>query len=312
MHVLNLITSGNSTCFRQQVRALEGKGVDCTNLAISEGLERTDGESERRSITDYVQFYSTAIGRSFGSYDLVHANYGLTGPAAVAQPNHPVVLSLWGSDLFGRYGTVSKACARFADEVIVMTEEMAAELDRDCHVIPHGVDVDLFQPMPGTDARAELGWNQDDDYVLFPYPASRDVKDYPRAERIVDAARTEYDGRMHLETVFGVDHARMAVYMNAADVMLLTSRHEGSPNTVKEALACNLPVVSADVGDVREQLQGVQPSAVRRSDRELVDALVSTLEAGARSNGREKVKRTMTAERTAERLIDVYERVLDE
>jgi len=109
-----------------------------------------------------------------------------------------------------------------------------------------------------------------------------------------------------------VDHDRVYLYMNAADVLLLTSRREGSPNTVKEALACNLPVVSTDVGDVRTQLDGVSPSAVCDGDRELVDELVDVLDAGERPDSHEKVQREMSIDRMGERILDVYESALED
>jgi len=242
-------------------------------------------------------------------YDVVHANYGLSAPPAVLQWYHPTVVSLWGSDLFGTYGAVGRWAARFADEVIVMSEEMAAELDDDCHVIAHGIDLERFRPEPQAACQAELGWNPEAAQVLFPYPADRSVKNYPRAERIVEAAAAEIDREVELQTVSGVPHEEMPTYMNAADVLLLTSHREGSPNSVKEAMACNLPVVSVDVGDVDERLAGVEPSAVHTDDSALTDCLVEIIQHGERSNGREQISE-ISLRRQIGRLVGVYRRAL--
>jgi glycosyltransferase involved in cell wall biosynthesis len=309
MRVLNLVTNAESRFFVQQVRALSARGVDSTTLSVPGQHDYEKGDENGRTLTDYLRFCGPAIYESFHGYDLVHANYGLTAPPAVAQPTLPTVLSLWGTDLMGRYGWLSSACARFVDAVVVMTEEMAAAVDRDCHVIPHGVDLDRFRPAPRAAARRELDWDDDARHVLFPYPPSRAVKNYPRAERVVEAAAADVDGSVELHAVFGVPHARMPTYMNAADALVLTSRREGSPNAVKEAMACNLPVVAVDVGDVRTRLDGVEPSMVCQSDGELVDALATVLRSGARSNGREAAREVSVA-RMSERLRDVYRSVL--
>jgi glycosyltransferase involved in cell wall biosynthesis len=312
VRVLNFITSHTSPCFQKQVSTLEAMGVQCDTLSISDAREQTDESIKRRSVFEYGRFYTSAFKRSFGEYDLLHANYGLTAPPAVLQPNLPVVLSLWGSDLMGQFGEVSKQCAKLADEVIVMNDAMAAKLDCDSHVVPHGIDTERFHPISREDARDEIGWDQDERYVLFPYPPSRKVKDHPRAERVMGAVSERFDGDVTLRTMSDVDHDRVYLYMNAADVLLLTSRREGSPNTVKEALACNLPVVSTDVGDVRTQLDGVSPSAVCDGDRELVDELVDVLDAGERPDSHEKVQREMSIDRMGERILDVYESALED
>jgi len=314
MRVLNLVTNADSQFYKTQVSMLDARGVDGTTLAVpgdhQYGVADEDADgSASRSLVDYVKFYPPVLRRSFEDYDLVHANYGLTAPAALAQPNLPVVLSLWGSDLMGTYGPVSKFCANHCDAVIVMSEEMADELDCDCHVIPHGVDLDRFHPIPQEHARAEMGWDPDAHHVLFPYPKGREVKNYPRAERVVERVRERVDRPVELQIASGIPHDLMRNLFNAADVLLLTSKREGSPNTVKEAMACDLPVVATDVGDVRTRLDGVANSHVAASDERLADAVEAVLRSGERSNGRDAI-RPLSTERMAERIHGVYADVL--
>lgn len=308
IRVLNFVTYERATFFQQQVNVLERNGVACTTLSLPEPV-RENG-NRQRSIFDYARFLPTALWASFGDFDLVHANYGLMAPFALAQPNLPVVLSLWGSDLLDKFGPLSQWCASRCDAVIVMSEEMATVLNTECQVIPHGVDLDTFTPRPKRAARADLGWDDDAKHVLFPYRPTRQVKDYPRAKRIVSAVRDQVDGPIRLQVATGQPHDRIPTFMNAADAMLLTSRREGSPNTIKEALACNLPIVATDVGDVRERLSKVEPSFVGDRDEDLVDALATVLDGGERSNGRETVSH-LSVERMGERLIDVYQGVID-
>lgn len=311
LSVLNLVPSPDSGFYRTQVEALAHLNVEGETLPVPGRTDETDPD-ENRSALDYLRFFPRARGTVEDDHDVVHANYGLTAPHALAQRSAPVVLSLWGTDVYGPFGWLSKACAPLCDAVVVMSEDMGEQLPCDYTVIPHGVDLDVFQPEPQEFAQSALGWDGDTHHVLFPAPTNRAEKDFPRAERVVEAARERLDAPVRLETPNGtVPHDQMPVLMNAADTLLLTSTHEGSPNVVKEALACNLPVVSTDVGDVAERLDGVSPSAVGTSDAELTDALVTVLDRGERSDGREAVA-DLSVERTTERLRAVYDRVVAE
>ena len=310
VRVLSLVTNAEARFYKQQVRGLRERGVEVDSMEIEGHRPDHTDNVKSRSPVDYARFYASAFRRSFGDYDLVHASYGLTAPPAILQPNLPVVLTLWGSDVMGTIGPLTKLCARRADEVIVMSAEMAEELGRPCTILPHGIDADRFQPMDQAEAQAELGWDGDRHQVLFPYGTDRPVKDFPRAERVVAAAEDRLGEPIELQTITGVPHERMPVYMNAADALLLTSEREGSPNSVKEALACNLPVVATDVGDVALRLRDVDPSVVARSDGGLVDGLVEVLSRGERSDGR-RVIEDVTLETQIDRLHSVYGRVID-
>ncbi|MHB9287996.1 glycosyltransferase [Halobacteriales archaeon Cl-PHB] len=306
MHVLNL-TNAKTSFYRHQVSALEAQGVDCTTLEVP----GRKGRGDTRSPVDYLRFWPRSVRAVDDRYDVVHANFGLLAPMALSQRQLPVVTTLWGTDLYGPMRWLTKATAPLSDATIVMSAAMAGDVRGDCDVIPHGVDLDRFEPQPTERARERVGWDDGRYHVLFPYPPDREVKNYPLAAQVVSMADDRTDRAVVLESVSGVPHEEFPTYVNAADCLLLTSRHEGSPNVVKEAMACNLPVVSRDVGDVAERLDGVWPSAVCEDDVDLPDGLVGVLEAEERSNGREAV-RPLSLERMGERLREVYERVIAE
>jgi len=308
MRLLSLVTSENANFYRQQVTGLRHRGHTVDILPVPGKIGNDGTRTGSRPISAYLGYYPRAVRAAAGEYDIVHANYGLTAPPAVVQPFQPVVLTFWGSDLTGDIWWLSRICARCADAVVVMSQEMADLVNCDCHVIPHGVDFETFQPLPQARAREEVGWSTEGRHVLFPYGSSRAVKNFPRAERIVEQVRSELNMGVELHTMSGVSHERVPWYMNAADAMLLTSKREGSPNTVKEALACNLPVIATDVGDLADRLDGVSLSTVGRSDGALVDGLVEALQSGGRSDGREAVA-DLRLEKQLDRIEAVYRRL---
>jgi glycosyltransferase involved in cell wall biosynthesis len=277
MRVLQVVTT-ESPFFETQVEALERRGVSCTVVSLSgSGI---DG----RSVRDYGDLYRRVLSEATGDYDLVHANYGLVGPLALAQPRRPVVLTLWGSEIMGHAGwldTVSAWAARHSDAVVAPAPAVAERLDCEHHLVPFGVDTDRFRPIPRADARVELGWDPDETVVLFPYPPSRTVKNYPLAEEVVDALPRGAT----LRVLDGVPHERVPLYMNASDAVLVTSRRESGPMVVKEAAACGVPVVSTDVGFAADVLDGVDESAVCSTRAELVEGLAAALDADRRSGG---------------------------
>jgi len=310
MKILNLINA-EKPFLMQQLDALEEHGCDIDIVSVP-GSYRATGEGvDNRSIMDYARFYPKVLNQPLSEYDVIHSHFGLTAPFALTQPHRPVVMSLWGNDLFGEYGFVSKTCARFADAVIVRSEEMAQELPVDAHIVERGVDLDLFSPMDQQEAQTMVGWNPDDYHVLFPYAPSREKKNYPLAKEIIDDVNKTVDQKVTLHTVYNEPHDEIPIYMNASDVLLMTSKSEGSPNTVKEALACNLSVVSTDVGDVQNLLKNISNSKIGETKQDLIEYCSASLKNDKLSGGHEKMK-NLSWDNTVKDILNIYRSVRHE
>jgi glycosyltransferase involved in cell wall biosynthesis len=257
-----------------------------------------------------------------GRFDVVHAHYGLTGFVASFQ-SLPLIVSFCGDDLLGTpdgYGGItlgsraqralSRIAARRADAIVCKSEQLRSSLpnamDRQrAHVLPNGVDTTRFAPGDREEVRRRFGIRESDRLVLFPHTPSVPRKRFDLAQAAV-ARLTARGGRARLWPLSGVPHAEMPDYYRAADCLLLTSDQEGSPNVVKEALCCDLAVVSVDVGDVRQWVALAPGSRVVERDPDAIaDALSEVLGNGRRIDG-SKVRGELSAERIAHRLIDIY------
>ena len=260
------------------------------------------------------------VARECGA-ELVHAHYGLSG-AAATRVRLPLVVSFCGDDLLGRPDArgrlspmsralipVSRHAAKRADAVIVKSDEMRHVIAStpDVHVIPNGVDLTRFAPESRAAARAAMGWRETGLVLLFAADPAEERKNWPLAEATCRAlAARGLDVR--LEAVHGRPQPDMVRAMNAADLLLLPSFHEGSPNVVKEAMAVGLPVVAAPVGDCATRLRDVTPSwVVARSVEAFTDAAAAVLTDARRSNGREVIERTLSLEAVAKRVLNVYD-----
>jgi glycosyltransferase involved in cell wall biosynthesis len=207
--------------------------------------------------------------------------------------------------------SVSRIAARRADAVIVKSEEMRRRIPEvaDVEVIPNGVDLSRFAPVPRREARERLGWPAEGAVLLFAGDPGEPRKNWALAQ-VVESRLAARRIAARLVSIHGRPQEDLALAMSGADVLLLPSYHEGSPNVVKEAMAASLPVVAAPVGDCAERLARVAPGAVVARDPEAFTAAVEeVLAAGIRSNGREHVA-PLELSAVARRILAVYERAL--
>lgn len=252
-------------------------------------------------------------------YDLIHAHFGLSGWVARWQLRVPVVVSFMGDDVLGRptrSGRITLAghflrisgliLAGLATSVIVKSRQMASKLRLpSAHIIPNGVDLNLFRPMEQELARKVLGLDPGKKFVLFPYGPNEARKRFDLIEAAVSLAREQVP-TLELLVARGLPQEQIPIYMNAADVLVMASMLEGSPNAVKEAMATNLPVITVDVGDAAEL---IGPTAgcylVPREAAAIAEKIIEVCRRGERTNGRDWIRK-LSMEAVAEQIVAVY------
>jgi teichuronic acid biosynthesis glycosyltransferase TuaC len=300
---------------RTQVEALKQAGVEIELLVLS---------GRFRKLNYPMAVFQLRRRLAEGSIDLVHAHYGYVGMVARTQWKVPVVVTYHGGDLMGlivndrgdkaRSGPLIAAAgrmlARHVDAAIVQSAEMARLLDSsNVFIIPHEIDFEVFRLADRGEARAALGLEADKKYVLFAANPQNGVKRFPLA-KAATGELIRQDPSIELVVAYKETQDRLALYMNACDALVFTSFMEGSPNIVKQAMACNLPIVSTDVGDVREIIGSTEGCYVCKPDvGEFAARLADILRRRERTRGREKVQH-LTGLAVSQRITKVYEQVL--
>lgn len=227
--------------------------------------------------------------------DIVHAHWGslLSFVTVVAAGRTPAVVTYRGSDVNPVDGeraaerylrfALSQVSAARAATVICVSEALGRRLlltRKPVTIIADGVDLDIFTPVNKADARRRLGW-EPEETVLFFYQGGRaSAKGRPLADQAVAELRARgVTCRLEvLET--GEARHEVACRLGGSDCLLMLSSYEGSPNIVREAIACGIPVVSVDVGDVRRWVEPLASSyLVDRSPQAVADAVVAALKA---------------------------------
>lgn len=267
---------GDTPAIKHQLEGLQARGVSVDLIVI-----------DRTNPLNYFKAAAQVALLTFKRrrYDLIHAHYGHCGVLARFQPKYPIVVTFRGSDILGRKDAIyGRLAARWADNVIVMTDEMKEMSGRDdAFVIPFGANTKIFKPYPKDQARAELGLPPDAPLILFPWDPARVTKRFDIVEQMLTLLQETHPDAQVI-TIFDKPHEVVAQYMNACDVMVLVSHHEGSPVAVHEAIACRLPVVSVDVGDVRSVIENVNNCyIVERDPADVADHIRRVLDSGERS-----------------------------
>ena len=309
---------GWGTFVHDQVESLRDLGVETDVLKI-------DGYRSQLEYLRAVPRLRRAIRAK--QYDLIHAHYGLSGLVARCQFRLPVVVSYCGDDLYGHANARGRArlaslplaflqrmLSLVVDAAVVKSERMRRLLPGGkASVIPNGVDLKLFKPLDRAECRRELGLDPDAVYVLFPYERDRARKNYAAVASAVeqlDRRRRPGEAPVRILEVAGEPHARLPLYMNAADVFVLASFWEGSRTRSRRrspAICGSSPPMSVMSGSVSK---GWAARICSQDASAIADAIEGVLSGDAVPDCRHSVV-PIALDRIAERLLDVYRSVLE-
>ncbi len=247
------------------------------------------------------------------SYNIIHAHYLLSAIVASLAGAKPLVVSLMGSDvkssLFFRF-IIRFFHSFFWSITIVKSKEMKYSLRiKGVKVVPNGVDFNKFKPIDKKEAVKERGWDLSQKHVLFAANPIRTVKNFKLAKKAVDLL---VDKKIELHYLENIPNNKVPYYYNASDVVLLTSLWEGSPNVIKEAMASNIPIVSTDVGDVREIIGETQGSYICSFDpTDVAEKIDLAFQFLGKTKGRKRIKELGLDDRIiANKLIEIYKTLI--
>ena len=309
---------GNSMVFvHEQITHLTNLGLETRTFNFDVGANVFKAWKHARALRRLVQKFQP---------DILHAQYGsLTSFTCALISRAPLIITFRGSDLLPTpfdgairsrgQGLLSQLAALRASAIICVSQEIRDKLwwRRDkATVIPSGVDSRDFYPIIRAEARRRLGWGDHERVVVFNAgnPPS-ESKRQDLAEASVEVMRKSI-GDMRFVVFRGdIPHRLVPMYLCGADCLIQTSDSEGSPNIVKEALACGLPIVSVDVGDVKERLKGVSPSRIVPRDADVIGtAAAEIVLSGQRSNGPDHIFEVSALEVRA-KIFEVYCQMLN-
>ncbi len=246
-----------------------------------------------------------------GQYDIVHSKFGFSAFTSTLAGAKPHVVSLMGSDYKLERASlyISKLFARFFWDVTIAKSPLMynALKGQNTVMIPNGIDFSRFKHIDREIARKRVDFSSSA-HVLW-------VSDPERKEKNFDLAREGFanlnTNDVELTVVNNVELDKVPFYYYAADVLLVTSKWEGSPNVVKEAMACSLPIVSTDVGDITNITEGTTGCYIVESDPESIAMAIDTaLSFGKRTNGRDKV-RNLDVDNISDQMIEIYLKLVD-
>lgn len=318
------VASGNSKTFdmapfiKAQAESLRALGVDVQYFLV-----------KAKGFSGYLRASSKLRNLLVkNSIDIIHAHYTLSGWTAVLSlPKQPIVLSLMGSDAYGEYIGVNKIqlCSRYLTSLTYLIQPFVSSiickskniesfvyLKQKSYVIPNGIMLDKFT-YHENGFRKELGLDLVKKHILFLGNKENRRKNFNLLEAAVNLINSD---DIYLVAPYPISHDQVVKYLNSVEVLVLPSLMEGSPNLVKEAMACNCPMVATDVGDVRWVIGDTPGCFLASFDPEdMANKIILALEYSrkhGRSKGRNRIiELGLDSKTIAKRILHVYKNLVN-
>lgn len=294
---------------KEQVESLQKTGIDC-DVFYCDGKNR----GFRQYITYLPKLWSKAM---FGGYDVLHCHHALSAvlltmtgaplfkKCVLSYQNDPT--NEWGDKMFKVFNHL-----KFKKFII---KNPSTYLENKKFVyLPNGCNQDFFYPMDMKKCREKLGWKMNKQYIIY-MDSNKGIRTQKRKDRfdeVISLLNGKYGWNAEEVVMRNVDRPLVPLYLNAANLHLISSDFEGSPNSVKECMCCNTPVVSTDVGNVREMIGDIEGAYVTKSFEasELAESCDKVLRSKLPFVGRDKfLAKGYGMATVAEKLKKIYEEV---
>lgn len=270
LHITNCYPTENYSSFgifiKEQIESLRVLGLENDVYFIN---------AYEKGYKEYIKAVFSLSGK-FSSYDIIHCHHAYSGMVyflSKIKKNKPLVFSNLG-DINKQKRYIDRyffdILSKTADAIIYKNSmNIDGYAKEKFHYIPNGVNMELFRPIDRLKSKQKIELEPNEkEYALF-VSASGTKSSIKRYDKFVKTLELLSDKGINLESLVmsGVKRELVPYYFNSASILFITSDHEGSPNAVKEAMACNLPVISTDVGNVAQMLQGCNSSFVAKTNK---------------------------------------------
>lgn len=302
-----IVCSGNFGYIKpfvsEQVETLNEMGVQTEYFLI-----------EGKGITGYLKNLNPYRKKvKTENFDLVHAHFGLSGLLANMQRKVPVIISfLTGEQLFWHINILSSIASTLSRKNIFVSEstykDLFIKIPSKKIVIPLGVQTNIFKPVSGGIAKNEMKIPNGKINILF-------ASDFTK-EKFYKNPKLAFNAISGIENVNFIElknysRNQVNLLLNAVDLLLLTSKVEGSPMIIKEAMACNCPIVATDVGDIKEVIADTENCYITGFDpKEISQRISQVIENNQRTNGRKRIEQFYDNKIIARKVLEVYRSLL--
>ena len=265
-----------------------------------------------KGIKGYLSAFA-ALRKKIKTYkpDVIHAHYGLSGLLANLQRTVPVVTTYHGSDINVLHVLrFSRIAMRLSKWNIFVSQRNVniAKLKNKYILLPCGVNLPNYVEEDICAIKQKLNWNPNKKYILFAGAFDNTVKNAKLAQESVFLIENA-----ELIELKGYTREQVTALFYASDAFLMTSITEGSPQVIKEAMVCGCPIVSVDVGDVAERIEGLEGCYIaERNPQDIAEKLVQSLSFNSRTKGRDRIiELGLTNDLVAKKLVEIYKQILN-